>query len=153
MCVKLNALIWLYRFQNHPLFALYLLQRGLRLPLKRGKRLWYKRRNADGNVRRQLSFFLWHGIITFNHLFPQLHDPAQIVVRLSWKADHKVQLYRRIAGLKCIHHRIKQIFLCNAFVDDISQALCAGFRCKGQPCFPHLADSFCYLLSKRIDAQ
>ena len=65
-------------------------------------------------------------------------DPFPVLVRLSRKTQHKIQLDLVPASVKGHGGSDHDVILRDAFVDDIPKPLGPGFRRKGQRALPDI---------------
>ena len=108
-------------------------------PLKWGKRLRHKERCADVDLYLTFTlFFRNYLIIGLCDLLCQMSNSLHIVFCFCGKTEHKVKLHLIPATLECFACTMKDHFLCQTFVDNVTKSLRTSFRSKSQAAFLYI---------------
>ena len=122
------------------LLSLERLDRILAEPLERREGLRHKRRRADRDGRALALLAVFGLIIPIDHLLAELRDAGDVLVGLGRQADHEIQLHLGPAVVEGDRNGPLELVLQHVLVDDIAQALRAGFRRKGEAALSHRGD-------------
>ena len=119
-----------------PAFSRLLFFSILRAPLEWREGLWNEK--ACGYHHSQPSETAVHFAVNLGAAFRQSSYPRNILIGLSRKPQHEIQLYRRISRSECPAHRALEILRRNIFIYYIPQPLRARLRRKCKAAAPHL---------------
>ena len=80
-------------------------------------------------------------------------DSFHIFLCFCRKAKHKIKFYLVPSALKCFSCTVKNHFLCQTFVDNITQTLGACFRCESKAALLYILYLAHNIQGKGIDTQ
>ena len=123
-------------------------------PLKWSKRLRHKERCADVDLYLAFTlFFRNYLIIGLCDLLCQMSNSLHIVFCFCWKAKHKVKFYLIPAAFERLASTMEDHFLCQSFVDNVTETLRTGLRCKSQATFLYILHFTHNIQRKSIDPE
>ena len=122
----------LHAAAQHPHAAQGLLGGNLAIPLKRRLRLRDKQRTGHRHANGTALLGRGRLLRTVVGALHQARDALDIVVGFGGKADHEIELATAPAGGEGRVHGPEQVFLSHLLIDDVAQALRAGFRGERQ---------------------
>ena len=135
------------------LLFVQLLQRILRLPLERRKRLRNEAGGAQRNRHALALRLIGIPIEGINHLLTQIGDTFHVLQGLGRQTQHKVQLHGSPATLKRFGHRFEDFLLAQILIDSIAQTLRTRLGSKGQTGTTQHIETISQLLGEAVDTQ
>ena len=124
----------------------------LRAPLERRCRLGDKHRNRDGHRDGTAARLGHHGTAKLQHMIGQVSDGHDILVALTGKTHHEIELHAVPAGLEGRLGRAVKVLLGHVLVDDVAHALATGLGGKRQAALLFAGDRLGHIHAKRIQA-
>ena len=121
--------------------------------LKRRMGLGHKAGTADGHLYTLALAALGQRIIEVYHLLRRLCDALNVLHGLRGQAHHEVELDRGVARVECNGAGLFDLVPCDILVDDVAQALGAGFGGEGQAALAHLGGLFNEALGEVVHTQ
>ena len=124
----------------------------LRAPLERRGGLGDKHRHRDGHRDGSAARLGYHGAAELEHVIGQVGDGHDILIALTGKTHHKVELHAVPAGLEGRLGRAVHVLLGHVLVDDVAHTLTAGLGGKRQAALLFAGDRLGHIHAKRIQA-
>ena len=119
-------------------------------PLERRIGFWHKAGHGHRDLDAPLALDFRIEVYDF---FGKVSNADNVFIGFCRQAHHKVELDLLPALLEGRSAGVHQIFLGNALVDDIAQALCTRFGSKGQAGFSDLLHLMCQINREAVNAQ